>query len=97
MALLVEKRMEGVYNVASDGTMTFKEMIGSLGNYILPIPWALIYPLNNLAWHLRLSFITKFPSAAMRMVFNPWIASNEKINLPSSHPIYWVGCKLLKK
>ena len=71
--------MGGVYNVAGDGIMTFKEMIGGLGNYILPIPWVLIYPLNNLAWHLRLSFITKFPSAAMRMMVNPWIASNEKI------------------
>lgn len=79
MVLSIKDRIGGVYNVTADGTITFKEMISALGNIILPIPWALIFPLNNLAWHLRLFFITKFPSAAMRMMVNPWIASNEKL------------------
>jgi len=75
----LKKGIDGIYNVTGDGTMTFKEMISSLGNSIFRLPWFLIYPLNNLAWHTRLSFITKFPSSAMRMMINPWIASNEKI------------------
>jgi len=77
--LMIKEKKAGVYNVAGDGSMTFKEMISALGNIILPVPWALIFPLNNLAWHLRLSFITKFPSSAMRMMIHAWIASNEKL------------------
>lgn len=79
IALMIKERKGGTYNVTGDGSMTFKEMIKALGNIILPVPWALIFPLNNLAWHLRLSFVTKFPSSAMRMMIHPWIASNEKL------------------
>jgi UDP-glucose 4-epimerase len=79
MALLLEKRIPGAFNVTGDGTMIFDEMIRSLGNIPVPLPWPVIYPLNNLAWFLRLSFMTKFPSPPMRMMVEPWIASSEKL------------------
>lgn len=79
MSLLLERRIGGIFNVAGGGTMTFPEMVKTLGNILLPLPWWLIYPLNNLAWHLRLAFITKFPSPPLRMMVNPWIASSEKL------------------
>ncbi|NOY70378.1 MAG: NAD-dependent epimerase/dehydratase family protein [Deltaproteobacteria bacterium] len=79
MLLLLEKRINGVYNVCAPGTMTFGEMIRMLGNIMVPVPWRILYPLNNLAWFLRLSFITAFPSPSMRMMINPWIASSEKL------------------
>jgi len=79
IALLLKKRIAGTYNVTADGTMTFGEIAGILGNIRLPLPWWLIYPLNNLSWFLRLTFMTKFPSPAMRMMVNPWIASNQKL------------------
>ena len=79
MMLLLEKRIAGVYNVSAEDTLTFSEMVSTLGNTRLSLPWSVIYPLNNLAWYLRLSFLTKFPSPSMRMMINPWIASNEKL------------------
>jgi UDP-glucose 4-epimerase len=79
MALLLEKRISGTFNVTGEGTITFSEMIKMLGNIRIPIPWPIIYPLNNLAWFLRLHFITKFPSPAMRLMIHPWIASSEKL------------------
>jgi len=77
--LLLEKRIGGIFNVTGDGTMTFSEMTKRLGNIRIPLPWPIIYPLNNLAWFLRLGFITKFPSPGMRLMVNPWIASSEKL------------------
>ncbi len=77
--MLLEKRIGGIFNVTGDGTMTFPEMIKILGNIRIPLPWPIIYPLNNLAWFLRLGFITKFPSPGMRLMVNPWIASSEKL------------------
>lgn len=79
MALLLEKRISGIFNVAAEGTLTFEEMIRMLGNVPLPLPWSLIYPLNQLAWLMRLRFLTEFPSPAMRMMVEPWIAGSEKL------------------
>jgi nucleoside-diphosphate-sugar epimerase len=79
MMLLLEKRTAGIYNVTAKGTLTFNEMVKTLGNILISLPWSIIYPLNNISWFLRLSFITKFPSAPMRMMVNPWIASSEKL------------------
>jgi len=80
MVLLLEKRVAGAFNVTGEGTMTFPEMIKMLGNIRIPIPWPILYPLNNLAWFLRLSFVTQFPSPSMRMMVNPWIASSKKLH-----------------
>jgi UDP-glucose 4-epimerase len=79
MVLMLERRIAGVFNVTADGTLTFKEMIRMLGNIALPIPWSVIYPLNQLAWIMRLWFVTKFPSPAMRMMVEPWIATSRKL------------------
>ncbi|MFA6009395.1 MAG: NAD-dependent epimerase/dehydratase family protein [Desulfobacteraceae bacterium] len=79
MALLLEKGLTGAFNITADGTMTFAEMVKILGNIHIPVPWPILYPLNNLAWHLRLSFLSKFPSSTMRMMVTPWIATSEKL------------------
>jgi UDP-glucose 4-epimerase len=79
MVLMLERRIAGVFNVTADGTLTFGEMIRMLGNIALPVPWSVIYPLNQLAWIMRFWFITKFPSPAMRMMVEPWIATSEKL------------------
>jgi len=79
MALLLERCIAGAFNVTGKGTITFPEMINMLGNIRIPVPWPVIYPLNNLFWFLRLSFMTEFPSPAMRMMVHPWIASSKKL------------------
>lgn len=85
MAMALKNRLGGIYNVAGEGTMTFAEMIRMLGNIRLPVPWAIIYPLNQLAWMLRLHFITEFPSPAMRLMAHPWVASSEKLKRESGY------------
>lgn len=76
MTLLLEKKIAGIFNIAGDGTITFSEMIQMLGNKRLPLPWWLIYTLNNLAWYLGRSV---FPSPSLRFMIHPLIASNEKV------------------
>ena len=79
MGMMLEKRINGIFNVAGEGTMSFREMLKMLGNFMIPVPWFLMFPLNNLAWFLRLTFITKFPSPGMRMMVNPWIATSDQL------------------
>jgi len=79
MYLLLKEKKTGVYNLAADGTMTFDEMLHLLGNRPLKIPFQLLWPMNNLMWHLRATFITEFPSPCLNMLRYPWLASNDKI------------------
>ena len=78
LILLIERRTAGIYNVAGDGTMTYEEMADLLGIGLKKLPWRFVYTLNNILWFLRSSKV-KFPPTALRMVVNPWIASNEKL------------------
>jgi UDP-glucose 4-epimerase len=79
MYLLLKNNKAGVFNLAADGTMTFDEMLDLLGGWSLKIPIWLLWPLNNLMWYLRVSFITEFPSPCLNLMQYPWIASNAKI------------------
>jgi hypothetical protein len=54
-------------------------MIQMLGNRSLALPFGILYALNNLAWCLRLSSVSEFPSPALNMVRYPWIVSSEKL------------------
>jgi UDP-glucose 4-epimerase len=77
--LLLQRRVKGIFNVGADGTMTFAEMIKLLGNTMVPLPFAVMYLLNNAAWYLRLAFISEFPSPALNMIRFPWVVSSEKL------------------
>ncbi len=77
--LLVKEKKEGIFNIGSDGTMTFDDMLRILGGWPLKIPMWLLWPLNNLMWRLRMTFMTEFPSPCLNMIRYPWIASNDKI------------------
>jgi UDP-glucose 4-epimerase len=79
MYLLLKNEKTGVYNLAADGTMTFDEMLRILGGWPLKIPVWLLWPMNNLMWHLRITFMTEFPSSSLNLIRYPWIASNEKV------------------
>ena len=77
--LLMKGKKSGAYNLAADGTMSFDEMIQIMGNWMLKLPYPLIYIMNDLMWLLRVKFITEFPSPALNMTVYPWIASNDKL------------------
>jgi UDP-glucose 4-epimerase len=77
--LCLHREKGGIYNVGAEGTLSFSEMIGMLGNIRVPLPYSVMYVLNNIAWFLRLSFLTEFPSSALPMTRFPWIASSERL------------------
>jgi len=79
ICLLVEKKRGGIYNVAADGLITFEEMISILGNRKIYLPFLLMYHLNQMAWALRLTFLSEFPSPTMNMLRYPWWAENNKL------------------
>jgi UDP-glucose 4-epimerase len=79
MTQCLEKKIGGVYNVAGEGLITFPEMVTMLGNTVVPLPAGVMAAANHLAWHLRLKFISEFPSPALNLMKYKWIATSEKL------------------
>lgn len=77
--LLLRNRKTGAYNLTADGTMTFDDMLRILGNWPLKLPVWLLWPINEIMWRLRMTFMTEFPSPCLNMIRYPWIASNAKV------------------
>jgi len=76
---LLKKGRSGAYNVAGDGTVRFSEIAKMFGRRPLMLPAGILYPLTDLAWKLRLSFITEAPASVLDFVRYPWVVSTDKI------------------
>jgi UDP-glucose 4-epimerase len=79
MWMLLLREEAGVYNLAGDGVMTIREMATALGNRVLPLPYNVVYALNNIAWLFRLTFASEFPSPILKMIRYSWVASTQKL------------------
>lgn len=79
IVMCLTETIGGVFNVAGEGTMEFGEMVQKLGNRALRLPLGLLFVLNNLAWFLRMHFLTEFPSAGLNLIRYPWLASSERL------------------
>jgi UDP-glucose 4-epimerase len=79
MLHFVETGTDGIYNVAGEGTMTFREMVANLGGRVLALPYGIMYALNAVAWKLRMTFLTEFPSPALNLIACAWLVTSEKL------------------
>ncbi|HUI44168.1 MAG TPA: NAD-dependent epimerase/dehydratase family protein [Terriglobia bacterium] len=72
----VKSDATGSINCAGDGVLRLSVQIRMLGKKPLPIPAALVYPLAELLWALRLS---PFPAGILDMIRYPWVADNTRL------------------
>ncbi|MBP7736069.1 MAG: NAD-dependent epimerase/dehydratase family protein [Spirochaetes bacterium] len=79
MWMLMVRGRGGVYNAAGDDVMTIREMATALGNITILLPYPLLYFLNNIAWLLRFTFVSEFPSPYLKMIRHSWVASTGKL------------------
>ena len=79
IVMCLTETISGVFNVAGEGTMEFGEMVGKLGNHAVRLPFRLLYILNNLAWLMRMHFLTEFPSTGLNLIKYPWLATSERL------------------
>jgi UDP-glucose 4-epimerase len=75
----LQTQTPGTFNVAAEGTIPMPEMVKLLGNLRLALFWPTIYFFNELAWRLRLRFVTEVPSSALRFLVFPSVMSTEKL------------------
>lgn len=79
MVLCLENKVAGIFNVTGEGSISFVDMVSSLGNTPLFLPDFLVRLLNGMAWHLRLNFLTEFPNSGLNLIRHSWVASSEKL------------------
>jgi UDP-glucose 4-epimerase len=66
----------GAFNVAGDGTMTYRECAATIGLKTRRMPLPLARRLAALTWRLRMS---ETPPGQIHFALYPWVASNEKL------------------
>jgi len=72
------ERIAGIFNIAGAGSLTVAELVAMMGNRPVWVPSRLLYPLNHIAWTLRLHGLTRFPSPALGLFRYSWVADPQK-------------------
>jgi UDP-glucose 4-epimerase len=66
----------GIFNCAGDGTIHYSEVVRAGGKRPWALPAAILYPLTNLLWTLRLS---PFPAGILDLIRYPWVADTTRL------------------
>jgi len=77
MLVCLRKKAKGTYNVAGNGTVTWREMVRMAKRRCVTLPASLLYPITEGSWRVRLQ--NDSPSCGLDMIRYPWVASTEKI------------------
>ena len=73
---LLDGRHEGAFNLAGDGTMTWRECSEMIGMPVRRVPRRLYWMFGELMWRLRLS---ETPPGNLHFIIHPWVVSTEKL------------------
>jgi UDP-glucose 4-epimerase len=66
----------GIFNGAGDGVLQYSQVARARGKRPWPVPAAVLYPLANLLWKLRVS---PFPAGILDLIRYPWVADTTRL------------------
>ncbi|MSQ08446.1 MAG: NAD-dependent epimerase/dehydratase family protein [Dehalococcoidia bacterium] len=69
-------RARGVYNIAGDGTVRWRDVAKASGARLLPVPGPLLTGAVNMTWRARLQ--SQSPACGLDFIKHPWLASTDK-------------------
>jgi UDP-glucose 4-epimerase len=75
---LLDEKASGAFNLAGDGTMTWRESAELVGLKTREMSFKTVYRIYNLAWKLHAPNI-EAPAGNLHFLHHPWIVSNEKL------------------
>jgi UDP-glucose 4-epimerase len=78
IAGLLDARSGGAFNVAADGTMTWRESAELVGLRVREMSFKTVYRLYRWSWKLHVPNV-EAPAGNLHFLHNPWIVSNEKL------------------
>ena len=71
------RRANGIFNIAGNGTLRWRDLVRTAGATALPLPAPVLKGLTGLTWRLRLQNYSK--PAGLNFIQYPWLASTEKV------------------
>jgi UDP-glucose 4-epimerase len=74
---ILRQRPHGIYNIAGNDTISWREMVQTAGGKTVPMPAALLRGVVDVTWKLGLQ--RRSPSAGISFIRYPWLVSTEKI------------------
>ena len=72
----LSKRADGIFNIAGNGTMRWRDLVRTAGAIAVPLPAPVLKGLTGLTWLLRLQNYSK--ASGLNFIQYPWLASTEK-------------------
>ena len=78
LTIVVQQRLAGVFNVAGDGVVFYREIAEMIGSRLLMLPAFLAVSLTQLTWNLRIQVDS--PGAGMALVKYPIVLSTGKLH-----------------
>ena len=83
--LLLDGREGGAFNVAGDGSMSWREAAESRGMKTPRMSFRVAYALAKWSWALRLPR-ARAPAGHLHFIRHPWLVSNEKLKVAGWKP-----------
>jgi UDP-glucose 4-epimerase len=78
LVALLDGKHGGAFNIAGDGTMTWREAGELVGAKTWRIPFRVAYAIAKWSWRLRLPG-AEAPPGNLHFLRHPWVVSNEKL------------------
>ena len=66
----------GIFNCAGDGVLRFSQVVRAGGKRPWALPAAILYPLSNFLWKMRLS---PFPGGILDLIRYPWVGDTSRL------------------
>jgi UDP-glucose 4-epimerase len=84
---LLDGREAGAFNIAGDGTLTWRESAEMVGTTVREMSFKTVYRIYSWAWKLHLPRVES-PAGNLHFLRHPWIVSNEKLKATGWEPTY---------
>ncbi len=76
VGLTLAQGASGVYNLAGEGTVPWRDMVATAGARLVPVPGPLLRGVVDLSWRLRLQ--GQSPACGLNFITYPWLVSTSK-------------------
>src|SRR5215207_3214298 len=84
---LLDGREAGAFNIAGDGTLTWRESAEMAGTKAREMSFKTVYRIYSWAWKLHVPRVES-PAGNLHFLRHPWIVSNEKLKATGWEPTY---------
>ena len=93
LTLVIQRSLPGVFNVAGDGVVFYRELAEIINSQLISLPAFLAYPLAQLSWNLRIQ--RDSTASGLDFVRYPIVLSTGKLNQATGYRFWHTSLETL--